>query len=244
MPSTPAAAKAPNLSPKKAQCHCCGRSFPVTKLRAWVSVRPGVSALINHAFPQWETGKYICRDDLSKFRGKYVEALLEKERGELSDLDRQVIESLQSGQIVSQNLFDDEAANASFGERMADRVATFGGSWTFIITFLVILIVWMAINSYFLASRPFDPYPFILLNLVLSSLAAFQAPVIMMSQSRQETKDRKRAENDYRVNLKAELEIRQLHEKMDHQLAQQWDKLAEMQQIQIEILEERLNDNR
>ena len=92
--------------------------------------------------------------------------------------------------------------------------------------------------------RPFDPYPFILLNLVLSSLAALQAPIIMMSQRRQDTKDRIRAENDYRVNLKAELEIRQLHEKMDYQLAQQWDKLAELQQIQIELLEERLNDRR
>lgn len=226
----------------KTHCHCCGRSFPVSKLRGWVSVRPGVSDLIKQDFPEWGEGKYICREDLSRFRGGYVENLLEKERGELSDLDRQVIESLQTGQIVSQNMIDDDGEKATFGEYMADRVASFGGSWTFILLFSGILVFWMSINMLALMSRPFDPYPFILLNLVLSSLAALQAPIIMMSQRRQETKDRRRSENDYRVNLKAELEIRQLHEKMDHQLAQQWDKLAEMQQIQIEILEERLND--
>lgn len=228
----------------KVPCHCCGNSFPMSKLRPWISVRPGVSELVTQAYPGWDVGQYICRDDLSKFRGNYVETLLEKERGELSDLDRQVVESLQTGQIVSQNLIEDEGATATFGEYMADKVASFGGSWTFILMFMAILIVWMGINSIVLLSRPFDPYPFILLNLVLSSLAALQAPIIMMSQRRQETKDRRRSENDYRVNLKAELEIRQLHEKMDHQLAQQWDKLAEMQQIQIEILEEHINERR
>ncbi|MEH6726418.1 MAG: DUF1003 domain-containing protein, partial [Hyphomicrobiales bacterium] len=173
-----------------------------------------------------------------------VEGLLEKERGELTVLDRQVIESLESGQLVSQNLLDQAEDAATFGERMADKVAIFGGSWMFIISFTMILIIWITVNAIGLLVQPFDPYPFILLNLVLSSLAALQAPIIMMSQRRQEGKDRLRAENEYRVNLKAELEIRQLHEKMDHQLAQQWNKLAEMQQIQIELLEERLNDRR
>jgi len=105
-----------------------------------------------------------------------------------------------------------------------------------------VLVAWVAINIVGLMSRPFDPYPFILLNLVLSCLAALQAPIIMMSQGRKEAKDRRRAESDYQVNLKAELEIRQLHEKVDHQLARQWDRLAEMQQIQIEILEEKIGN--
>jgi uncharacterized membrane protein len=201
-----------------------------------------VSDLINAAHPGWKAGKHICRTDLTKFRGAYVEALLERERGELSDLDRDVIESLRSGELVSQNPDAEIDEAATFGERMADHVATLGGSWTFIITFAVTLAIWITVNAISLMAQPFDPYPFILLNLVLSSLAALQAPIIMMSQRRQETKDRIRAENDYRVNLKAELEIRQLHEKMDHQLAQQWDKLAELQQIQIELLEERVND--
>lgn len=229
---------------EKHPCHVCHGSFPPSRLRPWISVRPGVSDLINLAHPGWAEGKHICRNDLAKFRGAYVEALLEKERGELNELDRQVIESLQTGLPVSQNPLDEDSDTTTFGERMADHVAAFGGSWTFIILFVVILVVWMAVNVIGLMSKPFDPYPFILLNLVLSSLAALQAPVIMMSQRRQESKDRIRAENDYRVNLKAELEIRQLHEKMDHQLAEQWNKLAELQQIQIELLEERLNERR
>lgn len=125
---------------------------------------------------------------------------------------------------------------------MADRVATFGGSWTFILSFCAVLVLWMVLNVTGILFKPFDVYPFILLNLALSSLAALQAPIIMMSQRRQEEKDRLRGENDYQVNLKAELEIRQLHEKIDHQLAHQWERLAEMQQIQIEILEERSNE--
>ncbi|MFT6088807.1 MAG: putative membrane protein [Sulfitobacter sp.] len=213
-------------------------------MRPWVSVRPGVSELITRDHPDWGPGKSICRDDLTVYRGAYVERLLERERGELGELDRQVIESLQTGQILSQNMIDGDGMRGTFGERAADRVASFGGSWTFILIFAGILTVWMTVNAVWFTTRPFDPYPFILLNLVLSSLAALQAPVIMMSQRRQETKDRARAENDYRVNLKAELEIRQLHEKMDHQLAQQWEKLAEMQQIQIEILQERMDDKR
>lgn len=225
-------------------CHVCQKAFPLSRIRPWVSVRPGVSELVNAAYPGWEAGKYICHADLATFRGAYVEVLLERERGELSDLDRQVIESLQSDQLVSQNPSDEIEDSTSFGERMADKVAAFGGSWPFIISFTTILILWITLNAIGLLVRPFDPYPFILLNLVLSSLAALQAPIIMMSQRRQDTRDRIQAENDYRVNLKAELEIRQLHEKMDHQMAQQWDKLAELQQIQIELLEERLNEDR
>lgn len=222
-----------------ATCHVCRRQFPVSALRPWISVRPGVSNLIANAAPGWGDGKFICREDIAAYRRLYVEQLLEQERGELGELDRQVIASLESGQYISQNPQEAIDERTTFGERMADRVAAFGGSWGFILLFTLVLIGWMALNSVWLATRPFDPYPFILLNLVLSSLAAIQAPVIMMSQRRQETKDRLRAENDYRVNLKAELEIRQLHEKIDHQLARQWEKLAELQQIQIELLEER-----
>lgn len=233
--------KKPNA---KTLCHVCQKAFPPARLRPWQSVRLGVSDLINAAYPGWEAGKNICRPDLAKFRGAYVETLLEKERGELSDLDRQVIESMQTGDFVSQDpsATGDEAT--TFGEHMADQVAAFGGSWTFIIAFTITLVFWIGVNVVGLMAQRFDPYPFILLNLVLSSLAALQAPIIMMSQRRKETKDRIQAENDYRVNLKAELEIRQLHEKMDHQLAQQWDKLAEMQQIQIELLEERVIERR
>ncbi|MCA8883443.1 MAG: DUF1003 domain-containing protein [Rhodobacteraceae bacterium] len=229
---------------RKAPCHVCTKVFPLGEVHPWEAVRPGVAALIDHDHPGWEPGKHICRADLNRYRGAYVEALLEKGRGELGALDRQVIESLQSGRPVSQNPHEDWTDQATFGERMADSVASFGGSWTFILLFSAGLIVWMTVNVIGLMAQPFDPYPFILLNLMLSSLAALQAPIIMMSQRRQETKDRARAENDYLVNLKAELEIRQLHEKIDHQMAEQWNKLAELQQIQIDLLEDRMNDRR
>lgn len=207
-------------------------------------MRPGVSELIANAAPGWAEGKHICKPDLVHFRREYVEQLLKNERGELDELDRQVIESLAAGNFISRNPEDESEKKSTFGERTADKVAEFGGSWTFIISFVVVLIVWITINIVGLIAKPFDPYPFILLNLVLSCVAAMQAPVIMMSQRRQEIKDRFRAENDYRVNLKAELEIRQLHEKIDHQLAHQWEKLAELQQIQIDLLEESVDGRR
>ncbi len=184
-------------------CHVCHKGFPRAHLRPWISVRPGVSDLIASEAPGWSDGQLICRSDLARYRSRYVEHLLEKERGELSVLDRQVIDSLELGQLVSQTPAEQVADTATFGERTADKVAEFGGSWTFIISFTVVLIAWIMVNVVGLMAKPFDPYPFILLNLVLSSLAALQAPVIMMSQRRQETKDRLRAENDYRVNLKS-----------------------------------------
>jgi uncharacterized membrane protein len=120
-------------------------------------------------------------------------------------------------------------------------VATFGGSWTFITSFCLILFVWMGVNLTLGEGRAFDAYPFILLNLVLSTVAALQAPIIMMSQRRQEHKDRLHALNDYKVNLKAELEIRHLHEKVDHLLNRQWERLMEIQQIQIEVMRDQAN---
>lgn len=220
-------------------CAVCGRLFARRQMTGWSTVRPGLSELIASEVPGWIEGAHICHDDLARYRMAYVTGLLERERGELGALDRQVVESLRAGQFVSQLPEDTADRPVTFGERMADRVADFGGSWAFIVSFTAVLVAWMAVNTAGLLARPFDPYPFILLNLVLSSLAAVQAPVIMMSQKRQETKDRQRAENDYRVNLKAELEVRLLHEKLDHQIAHQWEKLVELQQIQIELLEER-----
>ena len=122
----------------------------------------------------------------------------------------------------------------TLGERAADAMRNGMGSWAFVFGALIFLATWMVYNG----KNGFDPYPFILLNLVLSCLAAIQAPIIMMSQKRQEAKDRLRSENDYRVNLKAEFEIRHLHEKLDHLINRQWERLAEIQQIQLEIMED------
>lgn len=124
----------------------------------------------------------------------------------------------------------------TFGQRLADKVASFGGSWTFIISFGIFITIWILFNIFFLQSKSFDPFPFILLNLILSCIAALQAPVIMMSQNRQEEKDRERSKKDYMINLKSELEIRILHEKIDHLMMHQQQDLIEIQEVQIDMM--------
>ena len=223
-------------------CAVCGKPFPAARLYHASSIRPGIFELIRQDVGDWSLDSRICGADLSRYRRRYVADLLEQERGELSDLDRQVLESFERGvsSVHASALgLQKELEGETFGQRAADRVAAFGGSWGFIIAFVLVLLCWMTINIIGILGGGFDPYPFILLNLVLSCIAALQAPVIMMSQRRQEEKDRIRAENDYMVNLRAELEIRQLHDMIEHQMAHQWERLAELQQIQIELLEGR-----
>jgi uncharacterized membrane protein len=175
---------------------------------------------------------------LNKFREEYVKYVIDKSKGEVSVLEEDVIESLKKHDILSSNVNVEFENKLSLGERTADRMARYAGSWRFITIFAVILVIWVMVNTIILIQRPFDPYPFILLNLILSCIAAIQAPIIMMSQNRQESKDRLRSEYDYRVNLKAELEIRQLHEKIDHLLMIQWQRLLEIQQLQMELIED------
>ena len=201
-------------------------------------IRPSLLEFIKKRVPDWDDKGFICLDDLGEFRKDYVKEVLEDEIGELSTLDQEVIESLEQHEILSSDIEKQFEKKLTFGERLSDRIAEFGGSWKFLITFGVVIVVWIAANVVLLATKAFDPFPFILLNLILSCLAAIQAPVIMMSQNRAEARDRLRAENDYKVNLKAELEIRHLHEKIDHLLRKQYNRLFEIQQIQIELLEE------
>src|SRR5437660_3292563 len=201
-------------------------------------IRPSLLEFIKRRIPGLDSKGFICLDDLGELRKNYVKEVLEEEIGELSALDQEVIESLHQHEILSSDIEKQFEKKLTFGERLSDRIAEFGGSWKFLITFGAVIVVWIAANIALLATRAFDPYPFILLNLILSCLAAVQAPVIMMSQNRAEARDRLRAENDYKVNLKAELEIRHLHEKIDHLLRRQYNRLFEIQQIQIELLEE------
>lgn len=196
------------------------------------------SDFIQKRFPSFASNGFICFKDLGNFRRDYVKEVLEDEIGELSALDHEVVDSLQQHEILSENIGKQFEKELTFGERLSDRIADFGGSWTFISLFGGVLFAWILINTAVLASRAFDPFPFILMNLILSCLAAIQAPIIMMSQNRAEARDRARAENDYKVNLKAELEIRHLHEKIDHLLQKQYNRLFEIQQIQIELLQE------
>jgi uncharacterized membrane protein len=201
-------------------------------------VRPSLLEFIKRQLPNLESESFICFEDLGEFRKAYVKEVLEDEIGELSALDQEVIESLQEHEILSADISTQFERKLTFGERLSDRIAEFGGSWRFLISFGAVLFIWICVNGVILVTHAFDPYPFILLNLILSCLAAVQAPIIMMSQNRAEARDRLRAENDYKVNLKAELEIRHLHEKLDHLLRRQYNRLFEIQQIQIELLEE------
>lgn len=226
------------MTGEQGECVVCRQRLPRTELKALAHVSEGVAAALRADLGALPVEGWICREDLARYRRRHVERLLEAERGELSALDREVIARLEAGETVAEDVAAAQAARQTFGERAADVMASFGGSWTFILMFCGVLFVWMAVNVTAVLGGAFDPYPFILLNLVLSTLAAFQAPVIMMSQRRQEATDRLRAENDYKVNLKAELEIRHLHEKIDQQLSRHWERLAEIQRVQIEMLEE------
>jgi uncharacterized membrane protein len=220
------------------RCQICGLGDPDVELRPAGIVRSTIVEQIRKTHPQWSSSGFICLADLDRFRNAYVHALIEVDKGELSSLEKEVLESLVRHETLSVDTEREWERELGFGQRLADRVADFGGSWRFILMFLAIMAVWMGLNVGLLFAQPFDPYPFILLNLVLSCLAAMQAPVIMMSQNRQEERDRLRARKDYQINLKAELEIRQLHEKVDHLLLQQWARLMEIQEIQIDLMNE------
>jgi uncharacterized membrane protein len=217
-------------------CAICGKSFPARNVVSGEIVRDEIAAEILKRYPEWSSEKFICRVHLTEFRGKYVHSLLESEKGELSSLEHEVVRSLQEHELLSSNIEADFEQTWSFGERLADKIAAFGGSWTFLICFGIFLFIWIGMNSLVLLWRPLDPYPFIFLNLILSCIAAIQAPIIMMSQNRQEAKDRIRSQHDYKVNLKAELEIRHLHEKVDHLLSHQWERLVQIQELQLELL--------
>lgn len=222
---------------KKRECQICGNT-QFSKLHPGVLVRPVIAELIQKETGKWSEDGWICTEDLQRFRNEYVQSLLETEKGELSVLDKEVLDSLKQQEILSRNPDDELQSGLTWGQRLADKIAAVGGSWTFILWFAFVLLIWVVINSISFFSHPFDPYPYILLNLVLSCLASVQAPIIMMSQNRQEARDRLHAMRDYQVNLKAELEIRHLHQKIDHLLTHQWERLIEIQEIQMELIDE------
>lgn len=227
---------------EKVICKVCGLPRAPAAMHPGALVRAGIAEQIQKAHPDWTPSDPICESDLSQYRSLYVQSLLEKEKGEISELERKVLDSLRSNETLSENVDAEVEESQTFGERYSDRIAELGGSWKFIISFIVVLVVWVTLNSLALFHVTFDPYPFIFLNLVLSCLAAFQAPVIMMSQNRQEAKDRARSKHDYMVNLKAELEIRLMSEKIDHLLSRQWERLVEIQQVQMDLMNQ-LNDH-
>src|SRR5699024_513430 len=167
---------------------------------------------------------------------EYIKEKIIQDQNETKKINQEMLEQLKNKQIISQNLNTTINQKATFGQKSADAIAKFGGSWPFIFLFVVILGSWILLNTLHFFGLSFDRYPFILLNLVLSCLAAIQAPIIMMSQNRQAARDRIAADHDYQTNLKAELEISLLHEKIDYLMSQQWQQMLELQQLQIELL--------
>ena len=214
-----------------------GNEFEGNQKVSALEIKPSILKKIKEDHPQFNESCFLSLSELNQYRNQYIESTLRQEVGTLSQLEKEVIEALHKNQTISDNVDQSVEENLTYGQRLADKIASFGGSWTFIISFFIVLFSWIGLNIFFF-TRPFDPFPFILLNLILSCLAALQAPVIMMSQNRQEEKDRERSKHDYQVNLKAELEIRMLHEKMDHLILNQQQRLFEIQQIQIDMLKE------
>jgi uncharacterized membrane protein len=213
------------------------KQFPVSEKVYGKAIRNGILKEIQKDYPEFNDDCNISISELNQYRQSYVRDLLSKEIGPLTELEYTVLNNINQNHLIA-----DEASEiknpATRGQRWADRIASFGGSWRFISIFGLFLLGWMMLNVILMHDHGFDPYPFILLNLILSCLAAIQAPVIMMSQNRQEDKDRDRAKNDYMVNLKSELEVRMLHEKIDHLLITQEENLLEMQQIQLDMMHE------
>ncbi|WDO12214.1 DUF1003 domain-containing protein [Flavobacterium sp. WW92] len=222
---------------KKFTSDISGNEYPESERVTARLVRKSILDFIKQEHPDFENDKCMSADELRSFREKYISEMLLKETGELSDMEQMVLDALNDNTILSDKL-DDEIQEFTFGQKIADKVASFGGSWTFIISFMTFLLLWIAANVFMLANKGFDPYPFILLNLILSCIAALQAPVIMMSQNRQEEKDRDRAKKDYMINLKSELEIRMLHEKIDHLLLHQEQSIVEIQKVQMDMMED------
>ena len=177
-------------------------------------IQQEIFKLIEQDYPAITEEDYVSIKILNKYRRQFFANLISQEKGEMEKLDQDVVEAIRDNSILSENIKENTSKPLTTGDRIADKVASFGGSWTFIISFFIFLLAWMFLNFWMLHNKGFDPYPFILLNLILSCLAAIQAPIIMMSQNREAKKDRLRSSNDYKTDLKSELMLEDLHNKM------------------------------
>ena len=220
-------------------CCLCGRTGARTGFIRAEVVRPQLATHIAEHHPErWNGNGYVCRTCLNEERLHFVTTRLTEERGALSAVEQEVAKKAGLHLTIARDVDAQFQQSITTGQRAADTVARIGGSWTFVLSFLCFLMLWMAANTLLLRQTSFDPYPYILLNLVLSCLAALQAPIIMMSQNRQSERDRLESTHDYETDLKAEIEIASLHDKIDHLLNVQWERMVELQQVQIDLLTE------
>lgn len=223
---------------EKVVCSVSNKEYNLSECYRLGVLHNKLADLIRQDFPDIKDEDFVSIEQVTLYRKKYLINLIEQERGDVNLLEQKVLEAISKNKILTENIEEEIKEDLTLGQKLADKIALFGGSWAFIIFFFLFIIVWMSVNVFALAAKPFDPYPFILLNLILSCIAAIQAPIIMMSQNRKEDKDRKRSENDYKVNLKAELEIQLLHEKLDHLIVHQNKKLLEIQELQVEFFDD------
>jgi uncharacterized membrane protein len=221
---------------KKQKCQICKKEFLESSLFPLGIFHNSLKNLCKSKNKDLDLQGFICEDDLKNLRTKRMEEILKENKGELTKLEKKLVKNINEHDFIASNINKKFERQLTFGEKIADKMALFGGSWKFILSFLAFLVVWMIINTFIILENTFDPYPFILLNLFLSCIAAIQAPLILMSQNRQSEKDTLQSEDDYLTNLKAELEIRQIHSKLDHLMKNHWNRLIEIQEMQLEMM--------
>ncbi|SBO17835.1 conserved hypothetical protein [Carnobacterium divergens] len=226
------------MNEKDQRCFVCQKKYASNEGTQIRNIEEKLRQFILKEHPTLKEKDFICYHDLVEYRLSSIEKMIQNDSKEMDLLNAKVVKSIKEGQTVSENINQQLSSKLTLGQKVADSIARFGGSWIFIFSFIGVLVIWIIVNSIALFKPTFDPYPFILLNLVLSCLAAIQAPVIMMSQNRQESRDRAQSNSDYQVNLKSEIEIRLLHEKMDYMLNEQWQHLLEIQTVQVDLLNE------
>ncbi|WP_334333181.1 MULTISPECIES: DUF1003 domain-containing protein [unclassified Companilactobacillus] len=223
-------------------CTICGNRFTITEGLFLRDLSDVLKTQIKENNHYAKPSSFICLKDLQKLRISNMQKIIDQDLEIDHQMSDKLKKELAKDTYVIKNINDTVYGKRTRGQKMADAVAKFGGSWGFIIVFTIVLVGWMAINVLHLFGMHFDPYPFILLNLFLSCVAAIQAPIIMMSQNRQADRDRFDSENDYRTNTKSEMEIRILHEKLDQLNEVQWPHILDIQKMQIEVLSEIENE--
>lgn len=227
------------LDRQPVSCCLCGREQSARRCVHARVLRQRLAEFLAQKYgSRWSEDGQVCLDCRNAARVELLLKELESERGELSEVEAAVARKAASHTTVAEDIDEEFRRTTTRGQRFADTVARVGGSWPFVIVFLAVLVAWALINTFALRQAAFDPYPYILLNLVLSCIAALQAPIIMMSQNRMAARDRLQADQDFRVNLKAEIEVATLHEKVDHLLHAQWNRMVELQQLQLDLLQE------
>lgn len=218
-----------------------GKEYSIMERVPASTIRKSIFDLIQKDQADFNEKSSISISELNSYRQRFISNTLIQEVDDLADLRENVLHAIKDETSLTDQIEKEDNTALSKGQRLADQVATFGGSWTFILTFLGFIALWICVNIFWFKHQQFDPYPFILLNLILSCVASLQAPIIMMSQNRQEEKDRERSKKDYMINLKSELEIRMLHEKLDHLILHQQRELIEIQKLQIEMMNDIMN---